>query len=33
MTNPPLCITESELREGFAILDQNLHLIDEAFEG
>ena len=33
MTNPPLCITESELREGFAILDKNLHLIDEVFEG
>lgn len=33
MTNPPLCITESELREGFAILDAHLHLIDEVFEG
>lgn len=33
MTNPPLCITEAELREGFAILDRHLHLIDEVFEG
>ena len=32
MTNPPLCITERELREGFAILDRNLHLVDEVFE-
>ena len=33
MTNPPLCITEAELREGFAILDRALALIDEVFEG
>jgi len=26
-TNPPLCITEAELREGFAILDRGLALI------
>ena len=32
MTNPPLCITERELREGFSILDRNLHLVDEVFE-
>jgi taurine--2-oxoglutarate transaminase len=33
MTNPPLSITEAELREGFAIIDRNLHVVDEAFEG
>jgi taurine---2-oxoglutarate transaminase len=27
-TNPPLCITESELREGFAIIDRALATID-----
>ena len=29
-TNPPLCITESELRDGFAIIDRGLALTDEA---
>ena len=29
-TNPPLCITESELREGFAIVDRGLELVDAA---
>ncbi len=29
-TNPPLCITESELREGFAIIDRGLELVDAA---
>lgn len=29
-TNPPLCITESELREGFAIIDRSLELVDAA---
>jgi taurine--2-oxoglutarate transaminase len=29
-TNPPLCITEAELREGFAIIDRGLALIDHA---
>ncbi|HEY7791901.1 MAG TPA: aminotransferase class III-fold pyridoxal phosphate-dependent enzyme [Vicinamibacterales bacterium] len=29
-TNPPLCITESELREGFAIIDQALTEADRA---
>ncbi|MEW5987192.1 MAG: aminotransferase class III-fold pyridoxal phosphate-dependent enzyme [Chloroflexota bacterium] len=28
-TNPPLCITEAELEEGFAILDRGLDLVDE----
>jgi taurine--2-oxoglutarate transaminase len=31
--NPPLMITEAELREGFAIIDRALALTDEAFEG
>jgi taurine--2-oxoglutarate transaminase len=29
-TNPPLCITESELREGFAIIDRALAVTDRA---
>jgi taurine--2-oxoglutarate transaminase len=29
-TNPPLCITEQELREGFAIIDRGLELTDKA---
>jgi taurine--2-oxoglutarate transaminase len=29
-TNPPLCINESELREGFAILDRGLDITDRA---
>ena len=29
-TNPPLCITESELREGFAIIDEGLEIADRA---
>ncbi|OFV91027.1 MAG: hypothetical protein A3J75_00965 [Acidobacteria bacterium RBG_16_68_9] len=29
-TNPPLCITESELREGFAIIDRGLDITDRA---
>ncbi len=29
-TNPPLCITEGELREGFAIIDRGLELTDRA---
>ncbi len=29
-TNPPLCITESELREGFAIIDRGLAITDTA---
>jgi taurine---2-oxoglutarate transaminase len=31
--NPPLCITEAQLKEGFAIIDRGLSLTDEAFEG
>jgi taurine---2-oxoglutarate transaminase len=29
-TNPPLCITEDELREGFAIIDRGLEIADRA---
>ena len=29
-TNPPLCITEDELREGFAIIDRGLEITDRA---
>jgi len=29
-TNPPLCITEAELREGFAIIDRALEVTDAA---
>ena len=29
-TNPPLCITEAELREGFAIIDRALTITDSA---
>ncbi len=32
-TNPPLCITEEELAEGFAIIDRALDLADEAVRG
>jgi taurine---2-oxoglutarate transaminase len=30
MTNPPLCINEAELAEGFAIIDKALDIADEA---
>ena len=30
MTNPPLCITEAELAEGFEILDSALEIGDRA---
>ncbi len=30
MTNPPLCITEAELEEGFEILDTALEIGDRA---
>jgi len=33
MCNPPLCITEEELREGFAVIDRGLEVTDAAFEG
>jgi taurine---2-oxoglutarate transaminase len=29
-TNPPLCITEAELREGFSIIDRALDITDKA---
>jgi taurine--2-oxoglutarate transaminase len=29
-TNPPLCITEEQLREGFAIIDAALEVTDAA---
>jgi taurine---2-oxoglutarate transaminase len=32
-TNPPLCITESELHEAFAIIDRGLAMADRAVEG
>jgi taurine--2-oxoglutarate transaminase len=31
-TNPPLCITEDQLAEGFAIIDRALDIADEAVE-
>jgi len=30
--NPPLCITEEQLKEGFAIIDKALDITDRAFE-
>jgi len=33
MCNPPLCITEEQLLEGFKIIDRGLDLTDQAFEG
>jgi taurine---2-oxoglutarate transaminase len=33
MTNPPLCITEEQLAEGFEIIDRALVIADEAMEG
>jgi taurine--2-oxoglutarate transaminase len=32
-TNPPLCISEKELREGFAIIDRGLQAADNALVG
>jgi taurine--2-oxoglutarate transaminase len=32
-TNPPLCITEAELREAFAIIDRGLDITDQAVVG
>ena len=31
--NPPLCISEEQLLEGFAIVDKGLEITDAAFEG
>ncbi|NVB42071.1 aminotransferase class III-fold pyridoxal phosphate-dependent enzyme [Pseudenhygromyxa sp. WMMC2535] len=33
MCNPPLCISETQLRDGFAIIDRGLDITDEVFEG
>ncbi len=33
MCNPPLCITEEQLMEGFSIIDRGLDLVDAVFEG
>jgi len=30
MTNPPLCINEEEMAEGFAIIDRTLDVADQA---
>jgi taurine--2-oxoglutarate transaminase len=32
-TNPPLCITEEQLAEGFAIIDDALDIADQAVTG
>jgi taurine--2-oxoglutarate transaminase len=32
-TNPPLCINEDELAEGFAIIDKALEIADRAVAG
>jgi hypothetical protein len=31
-TNPPLCITEEQLREALAVLDRGLEITDKAVE-
>jgi taurine--2-oxoglutarate transaminase len=31
--NPPLCITQAQIEEGFAIIDRGLEITDAAFEG
>jgi taurine--2-oxoglutarate transaminase len=33
MCNPPLCITEAQLLEGFDIIDRGLAITDDVFEG
>jgi taurine--2-oxoglutarate transaminase len=33
MCNPPLCITEEQLADGFEIIDRGLDIVDEYFEG
>ncbi len=33
MCNPPLCITQEQMMEGFAIIDRGLAITDDAFEG
>ncbi len=32
MTNPPLCITEEQLSEGFDVVDKALEIADQAME-
>ena len=32
-TNPPLCITEAEMAEAFAIIDKGLYITDRAIAG
>jgi taurine--2-oxoglutarate transaminase len=32
-TNPPLCVTEEQLDEGFAIIDEALGIADRAMAG
>ncbi len=32
-TNPPLCVTEAQLAEGFAVIDRALEIADEAVTG
>jgi taurine--2-oxoglutarate transaminase len=32
-TNPPLCISDTELREAFTIIDRGLEITDEAVQG
>jgi taurine--2-oxoglutarate transaminase len=32
-TNPPLCITEEQLREGFEIINRALSITDESVTG
>jgi taurine--2-oxoglutarate transaminase len=33
MCNPPLCITEDQLRDGFKLFDRGLEITDAAVEG
>ena len=33
MCNPPLCINEAQMADGFGIIDRALDLVDEVFEG
>ncbi len=33
MCNPPLCVNEAQIAEGFEIIDRGLSLVDEVFEG
>ena len=33
MCNPPLCINEAQMADGFDIIDRGLDIVDEAFEG